>query len=222
MSQVFISYSRDAGISEQTAVTLHQQLTQSNISAFRDVESLDPGSHWVDVIQQQIISSKVMIVVLTEHALDMKRWVFREVIFASEHNIPIIPLKVAEMDIPIWLTHINVMDFTQNQDWQRLLATVRKIIAPEDTSNDSAMAQPQVDFTPTPNVAASSASVSNTLADKKRENLQARWDRLTRKINLLQEQFDNETRIEERLRLEPILDNAIKDRESLEREMTVL
>lgn len=163
-----------------------------------------------------------MIVVLSEHALDMKRWVFREVIFASEHNIPIIPLKVAEMDIPIWLTHINVMDFTQNQDWQRLLATVRKIIAPEDTSNVSAIAQPQVNVIPIPNAAAPSAPDGSSLADKKRKNLQIRWDRLTRKINLLQEQFDNETRIEERLRLELILENAIKDRESLEREIAVL
>ncbi|OQX02689.1 MAG: hypothetical protein BWK73_41905 [Thiothrix lacustris] len=126
--QVFISYARDGGVSEQTAVALHEQLVQAGIAAFRDVESIDPGSHWAAVIEQQILASQLMVVVVSKPALDPQRWVMRECLFAANKRIPIIPLLVEQVELPLWLTHINALDFTQVQPWNRLLVAVGKYV----------------------------------------------------------------------------------------------
>jgi formylglycine-generating enzyme required for sulfatase activity len=130
MPQVFISYARDkGGISEQIAVAVHEQLTQAGLTVFRDVESLDPGDHWATVIQQQISASRVMVVVVSRLALDPDRWVMRECLFATGKRIPLIPLLVEEVEIPLWLAHINAVDFTRTQSWNRLLVTVGQRVA---------------------------------------------------------------------------------------------
>ena len=54
LPQVFISYARDGGVSEQTATALYEQLVQAGIEAFRDAASIVPGSHWAAVIGLQI------------------------------------------------------------------------------------------------------------------------------------------------------------------------
>ena len=126
LPQVFISYARDGGVSEQTAIALYEQLVQAGIAAFRDVESIDPGSHWAAVIEQQILASQLMVVVVSKLALDPQRWVMRECLFAANKRIPIIPLLVEQVDLPLWLTHINALDFTQVQPWNRLLVAVGK------------------------------------------------------------------------------------------------
>ena len=129
--QVFISYARDGGVSEQTATALHEQLVQAGITAFRDVESIDLGSHWAAVIEQQILASHLMVVVVSKPALDPQRWVMRECLLAADRRIPIIPVLVERVDLPLWLMHINALDFTQTQHWGRLLFAVGKYIAVE-------------------------------------------------------------------------------------------
>lgn len=51
--QVFISYARDQGVSEQLAAELHAKLTQASILSFRDVEDLELGDHWADVLEKK-------------------------------------------------------------------------------------------------------------------------------------------------------------------------
>lgn len=61
--------------------------------------------------------------------------------------------------------------------------------------------------------------IRKDLADFKALELKKRWDRLSHKINLMQEAYDNETRIEEQLRTEPIIEKLRADREKVEKEM---
>ena len=61
--------------------------------------------------------------------------------------------------------------------------------------------------------------ISEELAEFKAIELKKRWDRLTNKISLMQEAYDNETRIEEQLRTEPMIEKLITDREQVEKEM---
>jgi hypothetical protein len=51
--QVFISYARDQEVSEQLAAELHAKLTQADILSFRDVEGLELGDHWADVLEKK-------------------------------------------------------------------------------------------------------------------------------------------------------------------------
>ena len=129
--QVFISYARDRGVSEQLAAELHAQLTQAGIVAFRDVEGLEPGVHWADVLEKQILASRLLIVLISQAALDPQRWVMRECLFASNKRIPIIPVLVEPVDLPLWLTHINAIDFIQAKPWKRLLLGVGNYVEVE-------------------------------------------------------------------------------------------
>ncbi|MEN9424690.1 MAG: hypothetical protein RL122_2073 [Pseudomonadota bacterium] len=140
--QVFISYARDGGVSEQAATALHEQLVQAGIATFRDVENIDPGSHWAAVIEQQLLASQLMVVVVSKPALDPQRWVMRECLFAANKRIPIIPVLVERVDLPLWLMHINALDFTQTQYWGRLLLAVSKYIAVEPVMATVPLAQP--------------------------------------------------------------------------------
>lgn len=126
--QVFISYARDGGISERVAAELHEQLIRADIAVFRDVEGIDPGSHWAMEIEKQIVASRLMVVVVSEAALDPQRWVHRECLFASNRRIPIIPVLVQSVELPLWLTHVQALDFTQSQPWGRLLLAVGKYV----------------------------------------------------------------------------------------------
>ena len=62
-------------------------------------------------------------------------------------------------------------------------------------------------------------NISKKLSKIKADELQKRWNRLTKKINLLQEQYDNETRVEEQLRIGAILEKVITDREAVEKNL---
>ncbi len=59
--------------------------------------------------------------------------------------------------------------------------------------------------------------IGKDLAEFKAIELKKRWDRLTKKINLMQEQYDLETRVEEKLRINAIIDSTISDREKVEK-----
>ncbi|MEE9303838.1 MAG: hypothetical protein V3U84_08625 [Thiotrichaceae bacterium] len=65
-------------------------------------------------------------------------------------------------------------------------------------------------------------STQRYISAQKAVELQKRWDRLTRKITLMQEQYDNETRVEEQLRMDPIIEKLMKDKEEVEREMSAI
>lgn len=65
-------------------------------------------------------------------------------------------------------------------------------------------------------------NISKQMADYKANELQKRWDRLSKKKYLLEEQYDNETRVEEHLRIDSILDKVKADLKKLEEEMSAV
>ena len=63
-------------------------------------------------------------------------------------------------------------------------------------------------------------NISEEMADYKAKELQKRWDRLSQKISLLQEQYDDETRVEEQLRIDLVLEKTLAERDKVELEMS--
>ncbi len=63
-------------------------------------------------------------------------------------------------------------------------------------------------------------NISKNMADYKAKELQKRWDRLSHKISLLQEQYDNETRVEEQLRIDLVVEKSLAERDKVELEMS--
>jgi hypothetical protein len=85
---VFISYRRQPAA--DLARYIHHRLTTHRYDVFLDVETIN-GGRFANIIQQEIISRDVFVVILTPETLQSE-WVVREIKTALDSQKPIIPL----------------------------------------------------------------------------------------------------------------------------------
>ena len=123
MPKAFISYARDGSYGENLAVEIHQQLKAAGFTVFRDVISLKPGDVWFHKLDAELESSDVMVLVLSEK-VRTSVWVPNEVDAAKELGIPIIPVLAEKMLRPIWIRHLQVLDFCGVVDWALLFGAI--------------------------------------------------------------------------------------------------
>ena len=139
MSKVFISYARDGSYGENLAVEIQQQLQAAGFAVFRDVIGLKPGDVWYRTLEFELESSDVMVLVVSEKVRTSK-WVHNEVSMAEEIGIPVIPVLAEKVRHPLWLRHLQVLDFCGEFDSDKLLSAVRyclinSVKSPDETSD---------------------------------------------------------------------------------------
>ena len=136
MPKAFISYARDGSYGENLAVEIYQQLKSAGFDVFRDVIGLKPGDVWYHKLEFELESSDVMVLVVSEKVRTSK-WVHNEVSMAEEIGIPVIPVLAEKVRYPLWLRHLQSLDFCGVVDWSLLLGAighhVSKISADEST-----------------------------------------------------------------------------------------
>ena len=110
MPKAFISYARDGSYGENLAVEIYQQLKSAGFDVFRDVIGLKPGDVWYHKLEFELESSDVMVLVVSEKVRTSK-WVHNEVSMAEEIGIPVIPVLVEKVRYPLWLRHLQSLDF---------------------------------------------------------------------------------------------------------------
>lgn len=110
MTKVFISYARDQSHGEALASEIHEKLTCIGVEAFRDTEGLNPGDIWQKKIEKNIEESDFLILVISKKTKN-SNWVFCEYSLAEELDIPIIPILSESIRLPIWVRHLNYLDF---------------------------------------------------------------------------------------------------------------
>lgn len=71
-----------------------------------------------------------MVVLVASAKVRTSRWVHNEISLAEEKGIPIIPVLAEPMSLPLWMRHLQALDFSARVDWAVLLAAVRKKIPP--------------------------------------------------------------------------------------------
>jgi FimV-like protein len=127
MQQIFISYAQDQAHGQRLAEQAQQQLSSAGFTVFRDVGGVIPGTKWALEIERQLKASKLVVLVVSAKAL-LSDWVFAEFDMAKEHQIPIIPVFAEALSAPLWLRHLQRLDFSREADWQRLMQAVRSHI----------------------------------------------------------------------------------------------
>ncbi|MEZ5478712.1 MAG: SUMF1/EgtB/PvdO family nonheme iron enzyme [Thiolinea sp.] len=121
MTKVFISYARDGSHGERLAAEAQQQLLAAGFEVFRDVIGLKPGDVWYHKLEFELESSDVMVLVVSEKVRTSK-WVHNEVSMAEEIGIPVIPVLAERIQRqPLWLRHLQLLDFCEQQAWAVLL-----------------------------------------------------------------------------------------------------
>ncbi|OQX09177.1 MAG: hypothetical protein BWK73_23405 [Thiothrix lacustris] len=123
MPKAFISYARDGGYGENLAAEIQQQLLAAGFAVFRDVIGLKPGDVWYRTLEFELETSDVMVLVVSEKVRTSK-WVHNEVSMAEEIGIPVIPVLAEKVRYPLWLRHLQVLDFCGVVDWTLLLGAL--------------------------------------------------------------------------------------------------
>ena len=123
MPKAFISYARDGSYGENLATEIQQQLQVAGFAVFRDVIGLKPGDVWYHKLEFELESSDVMVLVVSEKVRTSK-WVHNEVSMAEEIGIPVIPVLAEKVRHPLWLRHLQVLDFCVVVDWGLLLGAI--------------------------------------------------------------------------------------------------
>ncbi len=123
MQQIFISYAQDQAHGQRLAEQVQQQLHAQGFAVFRDVSGVIPGTKWAHEIERQLKASKLLVLVVSAKALDSD-WVFAEFDMAKEYQIPIIPVFAELLSAPLWLRHLQRLDFSGQPDWERLMQAV--------------------------------------------------------------------------------------------------
>ncbi|MDQ5770465.1 toll/interleukin-1 receptor domain-containing protein [Thiothrix subterranea] len=121
--KAFISYARDGSHGENLAVEIQQQLQVAGFVVFRDVSGLKPGDVWYHKLESELETSDVMVLVVSEKVRTSK-WVHNEVSMAEEIGIPVIPVLAEKVRYPLWLRHLQSLDFCGVVDWSLLLGAI--------------------------------------------------------------------------------------------------
>lgn len=127
---VFLSYAR---ADSDRAMVIKDALEALDLSVFFDVDDMDGGDEFPDVIRDEIIAAGATVAVWSTHALT-RDWVRRECEIARQHKtlvpIEIGPLSDSVMTVSLSRIHrLNLHDFDGNSDhpgWQRLVRALAK------------------------------------------------------------------------------------------------
>ncbi len=122
MKRLFISYSR---ADKDYVRHLVDVLRKQDFDIWFD-EQIPVGQGWDDVLETQIKKADAMVLVLSQTSVASEN-VKDEIAFAKRSNIPVIPIKIEECDVPLRMVRTQFIDFTQGFDLgaQRLVDDLR-------------------------------------------------------------------------------------------------
>ena len=123
MHKVFISYARDESCGQDLAVEAQSQLELASFNVFRDVTGVKGGDFWLRKLEEELRASHIVVLVLSEKVLTSK-WVPNEINLAEELGIPVIPIFAERIQLPLWLRHLQVIDFVDQMPWMQLYGAI--------------------------------------------------------------------------------------------------
>lgn len=121
MSDIFVSYSRH----DKDVVLPFVKSIEQKIGAvcWIDLEGIEYGSQFEDVIVDAIDASKVVLFMLSDHSLDSK-WTKREVIYAEDEGKRIVPVVVDGKGLRKWFKfhfgNIDYVDLNSQEQQEKL------------------------------------------------------------------------------------------------------
>jgi hypothetical protein len=113
---------------------LATQLANAGLNTWVDVEDLEDGVRWAQVIQQGVESCEAMVVVWSANAR-ASEWVERETLLALRLNKPVLIAQMDDTPLPIYLINRQATDFRKQpgQAAQRIIKTLQKSIKTDAT-----------------------------------------------------------------------------------------
>lgn len=94
---LFLSYSRH---DRELVEHLFRQLDERGLPVWMDRQRLRSGEEWEQRILQSLKSSRLVCALVSPAALD-SGWVRKELEFAFENGIPVLPVKIGSFEVPL-------------------------------------------------------------------------------------------------------------------------
>ena len=134
---VFISYSRE---DKAIASRIANYLRKHHYTVWIDLDGIVGGDVFPDELGDAIERAFALLV-LVSPASDKSQWVSREILYAENQHVRIIPLKIEPCKIDLQLSHLHYIDFIQQDDaaYTALLRAIKKaapkpVAKPEPTA----------------------------------------------------------------------------------------
>lgn len=109
---VFISYSRS---DRQFVEFLERELQRRGYNLWRDTSDLVASEDWQEAINEALDTCSHFVLVLSKVAATRPE-VNRELGAAAHAKKPIIPILLADCDLPAWIRRLNYIDWRKGQD----------------------------------------------------------------------------------------------------------
>lgn len=123
MPKIFISYGRDESHGQNLATEAQQQLQAAGFEVFRDVIGLKLGDVWYSKLEFELDSSDLVLLIVSEK-IRTSDWVHNEISMAREIGLPIIPVIAERVRMPLWLRHLQILDFSEQENWSALFSSI--------------------------------------------------------------------------------------------------
>ena len=114
------------------ALIIYDELVRRNVDPWIDEKELFPGQDWDRAIQNAIVRSDVILILLSQRSVMKRGYVQKEIRRALEaaQSIPdgkvfVIPVRLEEVELPISLQQWQAADFTSTAFYQSLLRGIQ-------------------------------------------------------------------------------------------------
>lgn len=112
---------------------LYTRLTNEGVDAWQDEKKLLPGQKWELEIPKAIREADVVIVCLSEKAVNKEGYVQKEIKFAldiadlkTDRTIFIIPARLGECEVPVRLSKFHWVDLFEDNGYEKLMSALRQ------------------------------------------------------------------------------------------------
>ncbi|MGA1342840.1 MAG: TIR domain-containing protein [Hyphomonas sp.] len=138
MADVFLSYAR---VDRELAERIKTGLEAAGLSVFFDVEGLDGGDVFPDVLDREVKGAGAVISLWSPHSLS-RPWVKQECSIGLKRKC-LIPLAIAplgDLDVPVAFEGLQQIDFTgfhgptDTAEWQRLMRSLARTLGRPELS----------------------------------------------------------------------------------------
>lgn len=132
MADVFLSYARaDLAVAEQVKAGLEA----AGLSVFFDVEGLDGGDVFPDVLDREVKTAGAVVSLWSKHSLS-RPWVKQECSIGLKRKclIPLAIEQLGELDVPVAFEGMQQIDFTgfhgrtDGAEWQKLMRALARTL----------------------------------------------------------------------------------------------
>ncbi|WP_291201877.1 TIR domain-containing protein [Hyphomonas sp.] len=144
MADVFLSYARmDRALAEKVKAGLDA----AGLSVFFDVEGLDGGDVFPDVLDREVKGAGAVVSLWSQHSLS-RPWVKQECSIGLKRKclIPLAIERLGELDVPVAFEGLQQIDFTgfhgrtDGAEWQKLMRALARTLGRPDLAEAAAAA----------------------------------------------------------------------------------